>query len=161
MGGLITGIMLARPLANGLAALSGWRTVFGVSAVAMALLALLIARTVPAWRPRPTLGYGALLRSGLSLLVRTPAIRRRTAYQAIMFVVFNLFRAADRADRQADPSRGRAAARAAARHLSSDRHADGGARHDADRHGRGGRADAGERVDLGRRRPQHAGADAL
>lgn len=91
MGGLITGIMLARPLANGLAALSGWRTVFGVSAVAMALLALLIARTVPAWRPRPTLGYGALLRSGLSLLVRTPAIRRRTAYQAIMFVVFNLF----------------------------------------------------------------------
>jgi len=91
MGGLITGIMLARPLANGLAAVAGWRAIFGVSAVAMALLALLIARTVPAWRPRPTLSYGGLLRSGLSLLVHTPAIRRRTAYQATMFAVFNLF----------------------------------------------------------------------
>lgn len=91
MGGLITGIMLARPLANGLAAVAGWRAIFGVSAVAMALLAVLIARTVPQHRPRPNLRYGALLLSGLSLLVRTPAIRRRTAYQATMFAVFNLF----------------------------------------------------------------------
>lgn len=91
MGGLITGIMLARPLANGLAAVAGWRTIFGLSAIGMALLALLIARTVPQHRPKPDLGYGALLRSGLSLLVRTPAIRRRTAYQATIFAAFNLF----------------------------------------------------------------------
>ncbi|MGU3316475.1 MAG: MFS transporter [Sphingomonas sp.] len=91
MGGLITGIMLARPLANGLAAVAGWRAIFGLSAIGMALLALLIARTVPQRRPKPDLGYGALLRSGLSLLVRTPAIRRRTAYQATIFAAFNLF----------------------------------------------------------------------
>jgi predicted MFS family arabinose efflux permease len=91
MGGLITGIMLARPLANGLAAVAGWRAIFGLSAIGMALLALLIARTVPQHRPKPDLGYGALLRSGLSLLVRTPAIRRRTAYQATIFAAFNLF----------------------------------------------------------------------
>ncbi|AIT07818.1 MFS transporter [Sphingomonas taxi] len=91
MGGLITGIMLARPLANGLAAVAGWRAIFGLSAIGMALLALLIARTVPQRRPKPDLSYGALLRSGLSLLVRTPAIRRRTAYQATMFAAFNLF----------------------------------------------------------------------
>jgi predicted MFS family arabinose efflux permease len=89
--GQVVGIMLARPLANGLAAVAGWRAIFGLSAIGMALLALLIARTVPQRRPRPELGYGALLLSGLSLLVRTPAIRRRTAYQATMFAVFNLF----------------------------------------------------------------------
>lgn len=91
MGGLITGIMLARPVANGLAAIAGWRAIFGLSALGMAALALMIARTVPRWRPEPRLRYGQLLSSGLSLLVNTPAIRRRTAYQATMFATFNLF----------------------------------------------------------------------
>ncbi|KQS03764.1 MFS transporter [Sphingomonas sp. Leaf357] len=91
MGGLITGIMLARPLANGLAAVAGWRAIFGLSAISMAALALLIARTIPERRPEPELRYGQLLRSSLSLLVNTPAIRRRAAYQATMFATFNLF----------------------------------------------------------------------
>jgi predicted MFS family arabinose efflux permease len=91
MGGLITGIMLARPLANGLAAVAGWRAIFGLSTIGMAALALLLARTVPERRPTPGLRYGQLLRSSLSLLVKTPIIRRRTAYQATMFAVFNLF----------------------------------------------------------------------
>jgi predicted MFS family arabinose efflux permease len=91
MGGLITGIMLARPLANGLAAIAGWRAIFAVSAFAMAGLALLIARAVPERHPTPDLRYGQLLRSSMRLLVKTPAIRRRTAYQATMFAMFNLF----------------------------------------------------------------------
>jgi len=91
MGGLITGIMLARPVANGLAAIAGWRAIFGLSAIGMAALALLIVRTVPQRRPEPDLRYGQLLLSSLSLLVRTPEIRRRTAYQATMFAAFNLF----------------------------------------------------------------------
>ena len=91
MGGLITGIMLARPLANGLAAVAGWRTIFGLSAIGMAALALLVLLTVPERRPTTGLRYGALLRSSLALLVRTPSVRRRTAYQAAMFAAFNLF----------------------------------------------------------------------
>lgn len=91
MGGLITGIMLARPLANGLAAVAGWRAIFSVSAISMAGVALLIARFVPERRPEPDLRYGQLLLSSLSLLVKTPAIRRRTGYQATIFAAFNLF----------------------------------------------------------------------
>ena len=91
MGGLLAGIMLARPLANGLAAVAGWRAIFGISAIAMAALVLLLARTVPQRRPAPVLRYRELLLSSLSLLVRTPTIRRRTAYQATMFATFNLF----------------------------------------------------------------------
>jgi len=91
MGGLITGIMLARPLANGLSAVAGWRAIFCMSAISMAGVALLIARIVPERRPEPDLRYGQLLLSSLSLLVKTPAIRRRTAYQATIFAAFNLF----------------------------------------------------------------------
>lgn len=90
MGGLIAGIMLARPLANGLAAVGGWRTVFAVSGAAMAVLALVLARTLPRRQPRPGLHYGQILLSGLKLLAQ-PAIRRRTAYQSAIFAVFNLF----------------------------------------------------------------------
>ena len=91
MSGLIAGIMLARPVANGLAALAGWRAIFGVSAIGMAALALLVLLAVPERRPTGKLSYGQLLRSSVSLLVKTPAIRRRTAYQAAMFAAFNLF----------------------------------------------------------------------
>jgi predicted MFS family arabinose efflux permease len=91
MGGLITGIMLARPLANGIAAIAGWRMIFVLSAIAMAALTLLIIRAVPERHPEPDLRYGQLLRSSVSLLVKTPTIRRRTAYQATMFAAFNLF----------------------------------------------------------------------
>ncbi len=91
MGGLIAGIMLARPIANGLAAIAGWRAIFAVSAVAMVGLVLLILRTVPERRPRPDLRYGQLLLSSLSLLRDSPVIQRRTAYQALLFAAFNLF----------------------------------------------------------------------
>ncbi|MEG3159175.1 MFS transporter [Sphingomonas sp. LB2R24] len=91
MAGLITGIMLARPLASGLASIAGWRAIFAVSAVAMVALALLLAKMLPERRPSPGLGYGQILASSFRLLARTPAIRRRTAYQATMFAIFNLF----------------------------------------------------------------------
>jgi predicted MFS family arabinose efflux permease len=91
MGGLIAGIMLARPLANALAAIGGWRTVFAVSAAAMVMLGLVLAVMLPQRRPRPGLHYGQILGSSLALLVRTPVIRRRTVYQASLFAAFNLF----------------------------------------------------------------------
>ncbi len=91
MGGLIGGIMLARPIANGLAELAGWRAIFAVAAVAMVALWLLLARMLPERRPAPGMGYGRILASSVTLLVTTPAIRRRTAYQTILFAVFNLF----------------------------------------------------------------------
>ncbi len=91
MSGLITGIMLARPLANALAAVAGWRAIFALSSLAMVALGLALARLLPTRQPAPGLRYAQILRSSLSLLVRTPVVRRRTAYQAILFATFNLF----------------------------------------------------------------------
>jgi len=91
MGGLLAGIMLARPLASITAAHFGWRAIFWLSAVVMAALGLLLARALPRRKPQPGAHYGQILLSMLRLLATTPVLRRRAAYQALMFAAFNLF----------------------------------------------------------------------
>src|SRR4051812_3016220 len=91
MGGLVTGIMLARPAASFLAASFGWRAIFWVSAVGMVMLGAVLFRMLPERKPRPGMHYGQILLSTLSLLVREPVIRRRATYQAILFSTFHLF----------------------------------------------------------------------
>lgn len=91
MSGLLLGIMLARPVASLVAGFWGWRTVFAASAVMTALLTLLLVRWIPQRKPAPSVSYGKLLASLGSLLVHTPALRRRALYQACLFGAFSLF----------------------------------------------------------------------
>jgi len=91
MAGLLAGIMLARPFSSIVAAHLGWRAVFWISAAAMLVLAGLLRRVLPERRPRSGLRYGRILASTAYLLAKTPALQRRTAYQAIVFAAFNLF----------------------------------------------------------------------
>jgi predicted MFS family arabinose efflux permease len=92
MSGLITGIMLARPIANLITSAFGWRAVFGTSAVlCIAMFAILWFR-LPERRPRSAdMSYGKILTSTLRILLATPALQRRTIYSATMFGMFNLF----------------------------------------------------------------------
>jgi predicted MFS family arabinose efflux permease len=91
MGGLVTGIMLSRPLASFLAGHFGWRAIFIVSAVVMVGLLALLSLCLPTWKPHPSRGYGATLLSTLRLLATVRPLQRRAAYQGILFAVFNLF----------------------------------------------------------------------
>lgn len=91
MAGLFAGVMLARPVANGLAALGGWRTVFAVAAVAMMGLMLLLMRMLPRRRPESGLHYGQILVTNVALLFNEPLVRRRALYQAALFAAFNVF----------------------------------------------------------------------
>ena len=91
MGGLITGIMLARPLANLIASAFGWRAVFGCSAAVGVAIAVVLWFTLPERRPQPGMSYGAILASTWHLLVTTPVLQRRALFQAIVFGTFNLF----------------------------------------------------------------------
>jgi predicted MFS family arabinose efflux permease len=91
VSGLLLGIMLARPAASLVADHFGWHTIFIGGAVAMAGLALVLRRYLPARVPSTTIGYLPLLASMLHLLAATPALRRRAAYQAAMFGSFSLF----------------------------------------------------------------------
>ncbi|WP_051516698.1 MFS transporter [Herbaspirillum sp. RV1423] len=70
MSGLMLGIMLSRPLAGWIASIAGWRAVYGLLALIVATLALLLARVLPERHPQQTVQrYGAILRSLWQLLL--------------------------------------------------------------------------------------------
>ncbi len=91
MSGLLTGIMLARPVSSGIAQLASWHAVFYASALAMLALAVLLRLALPRRQPAATLRYGQLLASMGQLVRDTPVLRRRALYQAGMFAAFSLF----------------------------------------------------------------------
>ncbi|NRS19113.1 MFS transporter [Brevibacillus sp. HB1.4B] len=91
MSGLLLGIMLARPISSMVAEFLGWRAVYYLSAIAILVLALLLARVLPARQPLNTTRYPALLGSMLHLLKTTPILQRRAIYHACVFATFSLF----------------------------------------------------------------------
>jgi predicted MFS family arabinose efflux permease len=91
MGGLLAGIMLARPLANLVASAFGWRAIFWLSAVFMLAIWAMLARSLPRRQPTPGMHYGRILWSTVRLLKTEPVLRRRACYQGIIFACFNLF----------------------------------------------------------------------
>jgi len=91
MSGLLLGILLARPAASLIASFFGWRTVFFASAVAMAILALVMRLILPRRQPAASHHYFELLQTLLALPFNTPPLRRRAAYQAAAFGAFSLF----------------------------------------------------------------------
>ncbi len=91
MSGLLAGIMLARPVASLIAEVAGWRAVFAVSAVAMLVLGVWLARALPERRPASGHGYGEILRSMEQILMRERPLQRRAVYQGFVFAIFNIF----------------------------------------------------------------------
>ncbi|MFZ1430314.1 MAG: MFS transporter [Geminicoccaceae bacterium] len=91
MAGLLTGIMLARPVALFMAASFGWRAVFWSSALLMVGIGLGLALMMPRYQPRGGMHYGRILISMAGLLRDIPFLRWRAAYQALLFGAFNMF----------------------------------------------------------------------
>lgn len=91
MFGLVSGIMLSRPLASFLAGHWGWRAIFIFSAAVMLSTFILMARALPQWHAQPKRNYLATLRSMLTLLATSRTLQRRAAYQGTMFGIFNMF----------------------------------------------------------------------
>jgi predicted MFS family arabinose efflux permease len=91
MSGIMLGIMLARPFSGFITGLSSWHSVFLISAVAMSALAVVLALTIPPYRPKLKIRYTELLASLGKLFVATPMLRQRAAYQFFLFGAFTLF----------------------------------------------------------------------
>lgn len=91
MGGLLLGILLARPVSSVIADHLHWRAVFFGAATTMLLIALVVATTLPSRRPDHRATYAQLLLSLGQLLRREPVLRQRALYQALMFAAFSLF----------------------------------------------------------------------
>jgi predicted MFS family arabinose efflux permease len=90
MGGLLTGILLARTFAGLVAGATSWRVVFAIAALAMAVLAVALWRAMPQRRPSTSLRYRELLGSIGALIRREPLLRRRMVYGACGFGGFSL-----------------------------------------------------------------------
>jgi len=91
MGGLLLGILLARPVSSVIADHFDWRAVFFGAAAVMLLIALIVATTLPSRRPGHRATYAQLLLSLGQLFRREPVLRQRALYQALMFAGFSLF----------------------------------------------------------------------
>ncbi|TKI06341.1 MFS transporter [Martelella alba] len=91
MGGLLLGIMLSRPLSTLLAGWFGWQVIFWLSALLMAILAVMLRLLLPARQPKHNSNYYAILGSLWHLFRHTPLLRRRALWQGLLFAVFNLF----------------------------------------------------------------------
>lgn len=91
MGGLVLGILLARPIASLIAYAVGWRAVFGISAIGMAGLVILLRVKLPQVQPASKQRYGALIASMFGLYLTEPTLRRRALYQCAAFGAFSLY----------------------------------------------------------------------
>ncbi|MCQ4312215.1 MFS transporter [Pseudomonas stutzeri] len=91
MTGLLLGILLSRVLSGLIADQFGWRAVYGLAAVSIALVGVGAWRGLPRFAPTTSLGYGALLGSMANLWSRYPALRRAAISQGLLSVAFSAF----------------------------------------------------------------------
>lgn len=91
MSGLMLGILLARPLASLLVDVGGWRLLYLILAVSVALVALALRRTLPQRQPPAGLSYRGLIQSLWHLLLQHPVLRRRALTAALAMATFSLF----------------------------------------------------------------------
>ncbi|MFF3394048.1 MFS transporter [Streptomyces sp. NPDC002669] len=93
MSGVLLGGLFGRLAAGALSELGGWRTVYWVNALLMAVMAVLLHRRLPRL-PRTgdaaAMSYTGLLRSTLSLLRHEPVLRRRAVIGAFSMASYSV-----------------------------------------------------------------------
>jgi predicted MFS family arabinose efflux permease len=90
MSGLLIGILVARTFSGLVAQAAGWRAVYLVAGVGVAVLAVVLARRLPGERPREHIAYARLLASVVHLLRDEPVLRLRSAIGGLAFATFNV-----------------------------------------------------------------------
>lgn len=91
MTGLLLGILLSRVFSGLIAAQFGWRAVFLLAAVSMAVVGVTIWRALPHIAPTTSLSYRALMGSLAALLRAHRALRQATLAQALLAFAFSAF----------------------------------------------------------------------
>jgi len=90
MSGLLLGILLSRTVSGLIAQYAGWRSVYVMGAVLMALFAILLARLLPTEAVRPHVAYPSLVAGSFRLLATLPELRRRAWMGAMSFACFSV-----------------------------------------------------------------------
>ncbi|GAA2456452.1 MFS transporter [Streptomyces pulveraceus] len=92
MSGVLLGGLFGRLAAGALSEFGGWRTVYWVNALLMAVMAILLHRRLPRLPGDGTaaIRYTGLLRSTLALLRQEPLLRRRAAIGAFSMASYSV-----------------------------------------------------------------------
>jgi len=91
MTGLLLGILLSRVVSGFVAEHLGWRTMFVLAALGVALIGIAAWRGLPRFTPTTALPYRALLGSLLDLLRRHATLRHAALAQGLLSVGFSAF----------------------------------------------------------------------
>ncbi len=91
MTGLLLGILLARTASGLVGQWLGWRAVFALAAVPMAVLIVVLRAELPVVAPTAPMPYPQALRSVVALLRDHPTLRLRSALGALGMAAFSLF----------------------------------------------------------------------
>lgn len=89
--GLILGLLISRAISGIVADLLGWRAIYIAAAVLMLVVAVLMARFLPALEPREQVAYGTVIRSVLSTVGRSRTVRATMLIGATAMCVFTMF----------------------------------------------------------------------
>lgn len=91
VSGLLTGILVSRTVSGLVADIAGWRTIFGVAAVASLVLAAVLYRAIPVLPPKERLRYPALIASVGTAVAKDRAVRWTLFLGATGFAGFTMF----------------------------------------------------------------------
>jgi predicted MFS family arabinose efflux permease len=91
VGGILFGVLLARSFSGTVGELAGWRSVYGIAAGAMLVLAVVVRRHLPISRPEAPLSWVKLMQSTAVLIRRHPLLRESALLGALFFAAFSAF----------------------------------------------------------------------
>ncbi|MFE4108734.1 MFS transporter [Kosakonia sp. YIM B13611] len=91
MTGLLLGILLSRTVSGFVGAAFGWRIMYQLAAVSIALIGVLMWSVLPRFATHSTLSYPALMKSMAHLWKRFPALRRAAFAQGFLSIAFSAF----------------------------------------------------------------------
>ena len=89
--GILLGILLARTFSGFVGAHLGWRAVYGIAAVMMLCVAILVQFMLPRSKPAADLPYFSLLKSTVNLIRIHPQLRESAFLGALLFCCFSAF----------------------------------------------------------------------
>ena len=91
MTGLLLGILLSRTVSGLVGEAFGWREMYQLAALSIALVGALLWKVLPPFASHSTLRYPALMVSLAQLWRRYPALRRAALAQGFLSVAFSAF----------------------------------------------------------------------
>jgi predicted MFS family arabinose efflux permease len=91
LSGLLTGVLLSRTFAGIVAQIAGWRGVYAIAAVGMAVTTVILYKLLPDLPPEIDASYGTQLRQTLTLVRTQPVLRWRSLIGACGFGAFSAF----------------------------------------------------------------------